>query len=143
MKKTIRLMAIAVVLVISAALFASCGGGASTDIDLDSVDYSNVSLTIKAGDYDRMKELVDELGAGKYDRNVIQITGENAKRTSNCSILIKNDKGVGLGVSWEVINGKFPDDYPDDGATITITGVLVKDSNGARVLKVPADKIEK
>lgn len=142
MKKTIRLMAIAMVLVISAALFASCGGG-STDIDLDSVDYSNVSLTIKAKDFDKMEEFLNELESGKYDRNIVKITGENAKRTSNCSILIKNDKGVGRGVSWEVVNGKFPDDYPDDGATITITGVLVKDSNGARVLKVPADKIEK
>ena len=136
-------MAIAMVLVISAALFASCGGGGSTDIDLDSVDYSKVSLTIKANDFDKMEEFHSELERGKYDRNIIKITGENAKRNSNCSILIKNDKGVGLGVSWEVINGKFPDDYPDDGATITITGVLVKDSNGARVLKVPADKIEK
>lgn len=140
MKRTIKLLAIAMVLVLSVSLFASCGGG--TDIDLDKVNFNKTDLSITDTDFDKMEELLSEMDTAKYDRNVIQITGENATRSSNCSIMIKNGEGVGRGISWEVIDGKFPDSYPADGAKVTITGVLVKDSNGARVLKVPADKVE-
>lgn len=141
MKKTIRMFALALVIALSISLFASCGG--ATDIDLDGVDYSSVSLTIKESDFDKMEEFLKELESGKYDRNVVKITGENATRQSNCTILVKDGKGTGRGVSWEVIDGKYPDDYPADGAKITITGVLVKNDSGARVLMVPADKVEK
>ncbi|MBQ1437427.1 MAG: hypothetical protein IIZ07_05770, partial [Ruminococcus sp.] len=65
------------------------------------------------------------------------------RRMSNCTVMEHNDKGTGRGCSWEIIDGKFPDDYPEDDAKVTLTGVLmVVDDYGTRVLRVPAENVK-
>ena len=156
MKKTLRILAAIMVLALSVSLFAACGGGdkkaddtstqAATEAEAKSetadVDYSKVDLTIENGDYDAMSAFLDAWGENKYDNKVIKITGKSEHRMSNCTILEEDANGTGRGCSWEIIDGKFPDDYPADGAIVTVTGVLTVDDIGARKLMVPAENVE-
>lgn len=156
MKKASKILAILMALVLSISLFASCGGSEPSDDNNSSaettsaagdnaadVDYSNVALTIKDGDFDAMSAFLDAWNDNTYDGKVIKITGISEQRTTNCTILEKDDKGTGRGCSWEIIDGKFPDDYPADGAKVTIAGVLtVTNEYGSRALRVPAENVE-
>lgn len=147
--KATKIIALVMALALCVSLFAACGsnnGNTSSQTKMEKAiagaDYNNIIMTIGEKDYDKMQDVVSSLANGKFDFSVLKITGESERRSSNCSIIVKNDKGEGRGLSWQIIDGKYPDDYPEDGATVTITGVLTKDDNNASVLMVPADKVE-
>lgn len=152
------------VLALSFALlaFASCGSNSSGTSSSSSqssieqstvaqttaaskieVDYSKPDLVIEDGDFAAMESFLNGWGENKWDDKVIKISGINARRMSNCTIQEKDGNGTGKGCSWEIVDGKFPDDYPEDDAKITVTGVLKFNSETlVRVLEVPADMVE-
>ncbi len=157
MKKIIKALAVVMAAALLIVSFAACSGSSdansssATDAttaetavqQADDVDYSDVALTIEDGDFDAMEKFLDAWGENKYDGKVIKITGVSERRMSNCTVMEHNDKGTGRGCSWEIIDGKFPDDYPEDDAKVTLTGVLmVVDDYGTRVLRVPAENVK-
>lgn len=160
--KLFKIVAIIMALALTTAVFAACGGSSgSTDsadtneatetaaaeeaktAEVGDVDYADIALTIEDGDFDAMVKFLDSWGEGTYDNKVIKVTGINAQRMSNCTVSENDGNGTGRGFSWEIIDGKFPDDYPADDAKVTLTGVLkITDEYGSRALLVPADNVE-
>ena len=107
------------------------------------VDYTDIAVTIEDGDYAAMEAFLAAWEGGQYDNKVVKVTGISEQRMSNCTVIERNpeDNG-GRGFSWEVIDGKFPDDYPADGAKVTLVGVMrIANEYGARVLMVPKENI--
>lgn len=161
MKRFLKITAAISALALAAVAFSACGSESSskalssgesdesvstsvqsTDADLEvdpeEVDYSKPDLVINDGDFKAMETFLGEWETKKWDGKVIKVTGINARRMSNCTVREKNSEGVGRGFSWEMINGVFPDDYPEDDAKVTLTGVLVyNDSTWSRKLMVP------
>ncbi|HCA04653.1 MAG TPA: hypothetical protein DEO32_02015 [Ruminococcaceae bacterium] len=162
MKKFMKLSALVLALTFAVFAFASCKGNNSsgstaasseakssevqssaTEAVKADVDYSKPDLVINDGDFAAMEAFLKDWGENKWDDKVIKITGISARRMSNCTIMENDANGNGRGCSYEIIDGKFPDDYPADDAKVTVTGVLKLNKDTlARVLEVPADKVE-
>ncbi|MBR2109256.1 MAG: hypothetical protein IJ932_04835 [Ruminococcus sp.] len=103
------------------------------------VNYNDVFLTIE--DFDTMKDFLSKLLGGEYDDKVIRVRGKNSTRISNCAVMLGDS--FRLGCSYEIEDGKYPDDYPHEDARIEITGVVtVANEYGARVLMVPPENIK-
>ena len=104
-------------------------------------NYDDIYLTIE--DFDTMKAFLGKFWGGEYDDKVIRIKGINSTRISNCAVMVSDGGGFRLGCSWEVEGGRYPDDYPFEGARVELTGVLrVTGEYGVRVLMVPPGNIK-
>lgn len=104
------------------------------------MDYNEIALTIE--DFAAMQDFLSKVWCGEYDDKVIKVTGINSTRISNCAVMISDGGKLRLGCSWEIENGKYPDDYPYEDAQVELTGVLrVKGEYGARVLMVSPENI--
>lgn len=161
MKKTLRLLAGILAVMLVCGIMASCSKS-NTAADTkttessaeqkteetvsaqqdDEVDYSDIALTIEDGDFEAMEQFLDAWANNTYDGKVIKITGVSQRRMSNCTVSEKNGEGLGRGCSWEIIDGNFPDDYPAEDAKVTLVGVLtVTNEYGARALLVPKENV--
>lgn len=101
--------------------------------------YTDIFLTIE--DFNTMKDFLSKLLGGEYDDKVIRVRGKNSTRISNCAVMLGDD--FRLGCSYEIEDGKYPDDYPHEDARIEVTGVVtVVNEYGARVLMTSAENIK-
>ena len=160
MKKLMKILAPALALCFVTAAFASCGktggkdegvtveanqtedGAPSDETKASEPDYDAPDLVIEADDFAAMESFLNDWESQKWDGKVIRITGVSARRMSNCTIMEKNADGVGKGCSYEILGAAFPDDYPEDDAVVTLTGVLFfNPDTWARILQVPADQV--
>ncbi len=147
MKKFGKVIALAVVMAVALTAFVSCGCGsndssAEFERDTTPVDLNKPQAVIEINDYDGMQDFMTAFSKGDYDNSAVKITGISEHRGTSCSILQKTENGSSLGVSYEIENGKFPDDYPENGAKVTLTGAIrVTNALGYRAIVVPKDKI--
>lgn len=163
MKRIISILALVLAVLMVCGAFAACSSDKKTDTaskadaaetqaaetEADAteapaeVDYTDVALTIEDGDFDAMEAFLASWESGQYDGKVIKVTGISEQRMSNCTVIERNaEDNAGRGFSWEIVDGKFPDDYPADGAKVTLVGVMtIVNEYGARALMVPKENI--
>ena len=160
MKRMTRILSALLAVLLIGSVLASCSGGsdktdskkadeaAESKVDQTeaaqpaAVDYTDIALTIEDGDFDGIVKFLKAWESGQYDDKVIKVTGISERRVSNCTVIEKDGQGTGRGFSWEIIDGKFPDDYPAEDAKVTLVGQLKVDNQyGARKLMVPAENV--
>ena len=105
--------------------------------EVQNADYSNPEVSVEINDFKSMNDFMEGFQIGDYDGKVIKITGVNRHYGNTCSITQQKDNGSSIGVTWEVLDGTFPDDYPDNNVKITISGVVeITKENGYRAIEV-------
>lgn len=110
--------------------------------EVENADYNNPEVDVTIGDFKSMNDFIDGFQTGEYDGKVIKITGVNRHYGNTCSIVQQKDNGSSIGVTWEVLDGTFPDDYPENEQKITISGVVeVTTEEGYRAIEVLKDNI--
>ena len=147
MKKLFRTAAILTAAALVITLFAACSCRPENSkkkyvvkdfhSEVQNADYANPEVSVEINDFNTMSDFMKGFTNGEYDGEVIKITGINKHRGNTCSIVQQKDNGSSLGVTWEILDGTFPDDYPEAEAKITISGVVeVTREDGARAIEV-------
>ncbi len=118
----------------------SSAGEAS--VDLASADYSNPAVTIEFGDFELIQTVTQDMQTGKYDGQVIKVTGISEKRMSNCTVLEKDEStGNGYGMSYYLDGQPDLSEYPDEEAKVELLGVVTVGEYDVRALTVLPDKV--
>ena len=79
---------------------------------------------------------------GKYDGQVIKVTGISERRMSNCTILEKDEStGTGYGMTYYLDGQTDLSKYPEDGAKAELLGVVTAGEYDVRSLTVLPDKV--
>ena len=146
MRKFGKIIALVAVLAVAMTAFVSCScAGEKKEefvVDTTPVDYKTPKITVGFNDSEAMQNLITGVQNGDYNNEAVQITGTSEYRGSHCSILASGENGSSVGIAYEVVDGVFPDDYPENGAKVTIVGAVRKTSaSDAHTIFVPKDKV--
>ncbi len=111
-------------------------------VDLAAADYSNPAITIEFGDTELIQTVTQDMQTGKYDGQVIKVTGISERRMSNCTILEKDEStGTGYGMTYYLDGQTDLSKYPEDGAKAELLGVVTVGEYDVRSLTVLPDKV--
>lgn len=158
MKKITRILAVAMVLALTAMVFAACGGSGSstaesskTDAssqaveskaDNASVDYNNPTVTIT--DYAAMETYAKEMQSNGHQGEVVKVVGINSRSNfgAKATVSISDGGSKKIGTTYKINGADSIDAYPAEDAEIEITGVVTLEESGLGCfIAVPADKV--
>ena len=114
----------------------------TASVDIAAADYSNPAVTIEFGDFETIKQVTEDMQSGKYDGQVIKVTGISQKRMTNCTIIERDEStGTGYGMTYYLEGQPELSEYPAEDAKVEICGVVTIGEYDVRALTVPADKV--
>lgn len=154
MKTISKIIALMMIAIIACFSLASCGEEKkeestqtatsfhSGDEYANKGDYKKVAVKVEKDNPKSLNKVMKDISKGKYDNKVVEIEGTN-NRLGDCCQVIQKDSGKTYAATYYIINSTFPIDYPENGATISLKGlVVVSKKTGARHLEVPKDQIK-
>lgn len=172
MKKLIKNIAVSMALALSASVFAACGSSSSSNADSSNAvsgksesgaaessveskadesgnageaDFNNPTITFRDGDYDALKAYASEMQSNQHQGEVVKITGINSRSNFGAKATISLSDGGSrkIGTTYKIDGADSIDAYPENDATITVTGVVTLEENGLGCyLAVPADMVK-
>ena len=111
-------------------------------VDVAAADFNNPAVTIEFGDYETIQQVTQDMQSGKYDGQVIKVTGTSEKRMSSCTIMERNEEtGTGYGMTYYLEGQPDLKEYPAEGAKVELYGVVTVGEYDVRSLTIPADKV--
>ena len=100
-------------------------------VDPKTVDYSKIDLEMP-DDGSMMKEVMNDIQAGKYDNKVIKVKGLMSTSmmdpTTN-SVMQNIGEGTKVGFSWRIVDADTYTKYPADDSQIELVGVIISEYN--------------
>lgn len=166
MKKMFKIIAVTAALTLAAATFAACGSNAQSKVESAAsaaasavesaasavesaaanaaADLSKVDITIAEGDYAAMETFAKELQNVQNEGKVVKVTGINSRSNfgAKASVMVSDGGSQKVGTTYIITGVDSIDGYPENDATIEITGVVTKDASGMFCyIAVPADMV--
>lgn len=158
MKVITKVLAVVMVLALTAMVFAACGGnsGSTTESKADdassqaveskadggNVDYSKPEKTIS--EFADLEAFAKELQSNGNQGMVVKITGINSRSNfgAKATISISDGDKTKIGTTYKIDGVDKIDDYPADDANIEITGVVTLEESGLGCyIAVPKDQV--
>ncbi len=112
-------------------------------VDLATADYSNPAVTIEFGDFELIQTVTQDMQTGKYDGQVIKVTGISQKRMSNCALIERDEStGTGYGMTYYLDGNPDLSEYPAEDAKVEVLGVVTVGDYDVRALTVLPSNIK-
>ena len=116
---------------------------ANASVDLAAADYSNPAVTIEFGQFEEIKKLTEEMQTGKYDGQVIKVTGISQKRMNSCTIMERDEStGTGYGMTYYIDGQPELSEYPAEDAKVELLGVVTVGEYEVRALSVLPENVK-
>ncbi len=115
----------------------------AAEIDLKTADYSSPAVTIEFGQFEEIKKTTEEMQTGKYDGQVIKVTGVSQKRMSSCTVMERDEStGTGYGMTYYLDGHPALSEYPAEDAKVELLGVVTIGDYGIRALTVLPENVK-
>ncbi len=116
---------------------------ASKEVDLKTADYDNPAVTIEFGQFEEIQTVTSDMQSGKYDGQVIKVTGISQKRMSSCTVMEKDEStGTSYGMTYYLDGNPDLSEYPAEDAKVELLGVVTTGDYGVRALTVLPENVK-